>query len=430
MTATNQVNFTRDFSNPQLYNRAYLPLFKNKAEFLHLWGSAGSGKSRFIAQKEIVKSYLNQRRNRKTLVIRKVGVTLKDSVYSELKKVIYNWKLQADFEILKSPLSITNKLSGVQILFIGLDDVEKVKSISGVDRIWIEEATELTAKNELDQLRLRLRGFQDVQITLSYNPINEHHWLNTEIHHNRPNNHFFFHTTYKDNEKMLAADPHYADYIESLKETNPNYYRVYGLGLWGQLIEGLIYASYEIIDAFPQKEIADGQFIDDVQFYGLDFGFSDPTALVAQHIKDALPKKKLINKELLYKSGLDGIGLVKEFETLGIRKDVQIIADSARPEMIKSLTDAGYKVKGTEKFAGSVLSGINEVRKYDIQIVAGSKNMTKEINNYQKKQVQGIWQEEPAPNSICHTLDSLRYSLEATKHIESGFRQNFDFRVI
>lgn len=399
---------TFDFSDKRLYNSAYIPLFKNDAEFLHLYGSAGSGKSRFAAQKEIVKSFLPQRRDRKTLVVRKVAKTLKDSVYSELKSVIYGWKLDDCFDILKSPLQITNNFTGVTFLFIGLDDVEKVKSISGVDRIWIEEATELSTQNELDQLRLRLRGFDKVQITLSYNPIDEHHWLNTELHEQKPKGHDFFHSTYRDNEQLLAKDPNYAKFIESTKDTNPNYYRVYGLGLWGSVVEGLIYRDFVTDAEFPQ---VNGE--DDVQFYGLDFGFSDPTALVAQHVADASPKKRLITKEVLYETGLDGPNLVRRFNELKVRKDRTIVADSARPEMIKTLKDAGYRVRPSEKFAGSVLSGINNVRKFQIEICAGSKNLTKEMRNYQKNRLaDGTWVEEPAKNQIEHACDALRYGAE------------------
>jgi phage terminase large subunit len=408
---------TFDFSDKRLYNSAFIPLFKNEAEFLHLWGSAGSGKSRFEAQREIVESFEYQRKNRKTLIVRKVFNTLKDSAYTELKTVIYDWKLEDCFDILKSPLQITNKLTGVVFLFIGLDDVEKVKSISGVDRIWIEEATELTQQSELDQLRLRLRGFDKVQITLSYNPIDEHHWLNKEIHENKPQGHDFFHSTYRDNEQLLAKDPNYAKFIESTKDTNPNYYRVYGLGLWGQVVEGLIYPQSQTGVAFPQVEVdVNGvtTMIDDIHHYGLDFGFSDPTALVAQHIQDALPKKNLITKEIIYEPGLDGPALVAKFNDLKVRKDLLIIADNARPEMILSLTNAGYKVRACEKFAGSVLSGINRVRKYNIQIASNSKNLVKEVHNYQKNQVQGIWQEEPAKNQVDHGMDAMRYAEEAT----------------
>lgn len=400
---------TFNFSNERLYNRAYIPLFQNNAEFLHLYGSAGSGKSRFAAQKEIVKSFRAERRDRKTLVVRKVAKTLKDSVYSELKTIIYSWKLDDCFDILKSPLQITNKLTGVTFLFIGLDDVEKVKSIAGVDRIWIEEATELTQQSELDQLRLRLRGFDQVQITLSYNPIDEHHWINTELHEQRPPGHFFFHSTYRDNEQLLAKDPNYAKFIESTKDTNPNYYRVYGLGLWGQVVEGLIYPESTTGVEFP----VDGNGSDDIQFYGLDFGFSDPTALVACHIVDALPKRRLINKEILYEPGLDGPNLVRRFNELNIRKDRTITADSARPEMITTLRNAGYRVVACEKFAGSVLSGINEVRKYDLCIAANSKNLVKEVHNYQKQQLAtGQWIEEPAKNQVEHGMDAIRYGLQ------------------
>jgi phage terminase large subunit len=426
MTAVNNIKKIKcDFSDVNLYNRVYIPLFENKSEFIHLFGSAGSGKSRFEAQKEIVLSFDWNRRSRKTLVVRYVATTLKDSVYAELKTVIYEWNLREHFEILKSPLQITNLLTGVVFIFIGLDDIEKVKSISGVDRIWVEEATELKRRSELDQLRLRLRGFEQVQITLSYNPIDEHHWLNKEIHELRPEGHFILKTTYRDNEKLLALDPNYAKSIESLEHTNPNYYRVYGLGLWGVVVEGLIYETYEIIDDFPKDESGN----DDIQFYGLDFGYSDPTALVAMHVEDASPKKKLITKEILYKSGLDGVGLVAEFDKLKIRKDVWIIADGARPEMIATLKAAGYKVKAAEKGAGSVLTGINRVRKYRICIVAGSKNGIKEIQNYQKKEVNGIWFEEPAPNQVEHYWDAVRYGEQAVGVQTSGFSE-IDFKIL
>lgn len=395
-----------DFTSPRLYNAAYVSLFKNTARFLHLFGSAGSGKSAFAFQKEIVRSYRAARRNRKTMVVRQTYNTLKDSCYSDLKTVIADWELDDDFAILKSPLSITNNRSGVEFIFRGLDDVEKIKSVKGVDRIIIEEATEMRSINDLDQLSLRLRGFDEVQITLMYNPTDEHHWLNTEIHQNRPADHFIKKTTYLDNRFL---DEPYKKYLESLIDRNPNYYRVYVLGLWGRIVEGLIYPEFDIVDEFPKG--ADGR--DDIDSYGIDFGYSNPTALIAQKVVDDFPKKRLANKQLLYKPGLDAPALIREFETLNIRKDVLIIADSARPEMIKSLADAGYKIQACEKFAGSVLSGINEIRKYRLQIVAGSKDLIKEAQNYQKSGSNGVWFEEPAKNQINHLLDSIRYSAES-----------------
>jgi phage terminase large subunit len=402
MTGAAQVR-TFDFSNPELYNSAYIPLFKNKSEFLHLFGSAGSGKSRFAAQKEIVKSFIPHRKGRKTLVIRKVAKTLKDSVYSELKSVIYNWKLDDCFEMLKSPLQLTNKLTGVEFLFIGLDDVEKVKSISGVDRIWIEEATELDSINELHQLRLRLRGFEDVQITLSYNPINVHHWLNTEIHERPHGGHDIFKSTYRDNERLLAIDPHYADSIERLKHTNPNYYKVYGLGEWGQDAEGLVYPEYSQVDDMPG----------DPQFYGLDFGHNDPTALVACFVRDALPKKEFFVKELLYRSHLNANELIAEFKSLAVSTRMPIICDSARPEMIDSLKKAGYNARPCTKYKGSVLDGINRVKTFTIRPVIGGKNLFREIQNYSWLEKDGKYMDDEPKDAINHLMDAMRYGSEA-----------------
>lgn len=388
---------TFDFSNPKLYNEAYLPLFHNKTRFLHLFGSAGSGKSVFGGQKEIVLSFREERKNRKTLVVRKVFNTLKNSVFSQLKSQIYEWDLQDCFDFTSSPLSITNKLTNVTFIFVGLDDVEKIKSIQGVDRIYIEEATELAAQNELDQLSLRLRGFPEVQITLAYNPINVHHWLSTEIHQKAAVGHFIFKSTYKDNRFLDAA---YIEFLDSMKESNPNYYKVYGLGEWGQNQEGLIYPDYQTVPEMPR-----------VQGYGLDFGFNDPCALTACCIEDVpnIPRKSLYIQELLYKTKLTSDALVTELGNLQIKKNLPIIADNARPEMIADLRRAGYNVRASVKGKGSVNAGITRVKKHDLKIVAGGKNIFKELDNYSWRNKNGVWLDEPEDAGVDHLLDAARY---------------------
>lgn len=386
-----------DFSNRDLFNYCYIPLLYNKTRFLHLFGSAGSGKSVFGGQKEIIFSFREERRMRKTLVVRKVYATLKNSVFSQLKSAIYEWNLQDCFDITVSPLSITNKLTGVQFIFVGLDDVEKIKSVQGVDRILIEEATELSGANELDQLSLRLRGYSEVQITLMYNPINAHHWINTEIHQKGALGHFIFKSTYKDNRFLDAA---YKEFLDSLKESNPNYYKVYGLGEWGQNQEGLIYPDYSTISELPR-----------VQGYGLDFGFNDPCALVAGCLLDepGQKKKSLVLQELLYKTKLTSGTLIIELNDLGVKKNVPIIADNARPEMIKDLQNAGYNVRASVKGKGSVVAGINRVKNYRLKIVAGSKNLYKELDNYSWTNKNGIWIDEPEDAGVDHLLDGARY---------------------
>jgi phage terminase large subunit len=392
------------------FNSSYIPLLENKAEFLHLCGGAGSGKSRFEAQKEILLSY---RPRRKTLVVRKVFNTLKDSCYSELKTVIYEWGKEADFEILKNPLSITNKVSGTEFLFRGFDDPEKIKSVTGVDRVWYEEATESANKDEIDQLRLRLRGFDEVQITLSYNPINVFHYLNTEYHEKGDPRHYVHKSTYKDNEKLLASDPTYGPYIESTKETNPAYYKVYGLGEWGQNTEGLVYPEYKQSDEVPE-----------VQFYGLDFGHNDPTALVACAVQDALPKKEFFVKELLYRSHLDSDELIAEMKALEVNRYKPIICDSARPEMISALVKAGFNAKSCTKYKGSVLDGINRVKTFTIRPVVGGKNLFRELQNYSWLEKDGRFRDDEPKDAINHLMDAMRYASE-TQNITEWRQSDF-----
>lgn len=382
------------------FNSTYIPLLNHSAEFLHFCGGAGSGKSRFVAQKEILKSY--ERKDRKTLVVRKVFNTLKDSCYSELKTVIYKWGIEKDFTILKNPLSIVNNRTNVEFLFRGFDDPEKIKSVTGVDRVWYEEATESDSKDELTQLRLRLRGFDQVQITLSYNPINVFHYLNTEYHEKVDPRHYIHRSTYKDNEKLLALDPTYGPYIESTKITNPAYYKVYGLGEWGQNLEGLVYPEYKQSDKMPEP-----------QFYGLDFGFNDPNALVECAVVDALPKKELFVNERLYRSNMDSGDLIAEFNSQGISKRIPMICDSARPEMIESLKKAGYNAKPCTKYKGSVLDGINRVKTFTIRPVAGSKNLFRELQNYSWLEKDGKYRDDEPKDAINHLMDAMRYGTES-----------------
>lgn len=397
MTATaTTYNFDR-----RSFNSAYIPLLHNKSEFLHLCGGAGSGKSRFEAQKEIALSYMRTRR--KTLVVRKVFNTLKDSCYSELKSVIYDWGLEDDFEMLRNPLSVKNRLTEVEFLFRGFDDPEKIKSVTGVDRVWYEEATESDSKDELDQLRLRLRGFQDVQITLSYNPINVFHYLNTEYHEKGDPRHYIHRSTYRDNEKLLAVNPEYGEYIESTKTTNPAYYKVYGLGEWGQNLEGLVYPDYTTVTEMP-----------DVQFYGLDFGFNDPTALTAHAVADNFTshKKDFFWKELIYESHLTSEMLITRMNQLNVSKRLPIICDSARPEMIADIRKAGFNAKACEKYKGSVLDGINRVKTFNIKIQAGSKNLFREIQNYAWLEKDGTFRDDEPKDAINHLMDAGRYASE------------------
>lgn len=392
-----------DFSNRGLYNPVYIQTFKRREPFLHYFGSAGSGKSVFVAQKEVVLSFQSWRKNRKTLVARRYYNTLGQSCYAELKNVIYGWKLDDCFKFNRSPYSILNTVTDVEFIFVGLDDVEKVKSIQGIDRGWLEEATEVKAISDLNVLRDRLRGFSFTQLTLTYNPTDAEHWLNKEIHIPAAKGHFIFKTTYKDNLRLLAIDPDYATRLEAYKDTNPNHYRVYAQGLWGKRLEGLVYPDYEEAAEMPCTPKA----------YGLDLGWNDPLALCKVALVDEIgrDRKQLYVEQMIYASKMDVPSFLNEIKRQRVSKKIPIIYDPAQPGPLyaDALRSAGYWVIPAEKAIGSVKAGIQNVKTYDIRPVAGGKNLFAELNGHSWKNKNGAWLDEPQ-DGLDHLLDGMRYA--------------------
>lgn len=223
-----------DFTDlPSLTNSKFYPLYTNKTRYMVLMGGGGSGKSVFAAQK-IVFRILTEKKHR-FLVLRKVAKTLRESVFMEIKNVIYRWGLESLFKIPKGASSelYIRCINGNEILFAGLDDVEKLKSISGITSEWIEEASELTPE-DFRQLDIRLRGrtANYKQMMITFNPIDIQHWLKAEFFDRKKPNATVLHSTYKDNRFL---DDEAIQVLEGFKETDPYFYQVYALGEWGVL---------------------------------------------------------------------------------------------------------------------------------------------------------------------------------------------------
>ena len=216
-------------SKAQEFNDAYIPYLKNQKRYEIYYGGAGSGKSHFVAQKIIYRTL--KERGHRYLIVRKVARTNRHSTYDLLRSVISGWKLNPLFKIDKTELDITLQVRGIsenQILFTGLDDVEKLKSIAGITDIWIEEASEITPEDfmQLD-LRLRTQSNYPNQIILSFNPVSEYSWLKKRFFDQHVENASILKTTYKDN-RFLGDD--YKQVIEGLKDQDPTYYQIYALG--------------------------------------------------------------------------------------------------------------------------------------------------------------------------------------------------------
>lgn len=216
----------------KVFNESYLQYLDNTDRYLVLYGGAGSGKSYFIAERYIYKLLKSPLCN--LLVVRAVGKSNRDSTFALFKQVLSKWNLSKYFKYNESDLRIKCLLNGNEVIFKGLDDTEKLKSITyakGVlTDIWIEETSEIDEQS-FKQLDIRLRGKgTKKQMVISFNPIDVNHWLKKMFFDNTGDNVTINHSTYKDNRFL---DDDYRKLLESYKDTDPYYYDVYCLGRWG-----------------------------------------------------------------------------------------------------------------------------------------------------------------------------------------------------
>ena len=379
-------------------NEVYQQSLYDDKRWLILYGGAGSGKSHFAAQKVLIRIMSNDKH--KIVVTRKVAKTLRISVFALMLSIISSWGLASHFQTNKTDMTITFKPNGNQVLCIGLDDPEKIKSIAGITSFWHEEPTELT-EEDLNQLDLRLRGETDSykQHILTFNPIKRSHWLKKKLFDSDIEKPSRLKTTYKDNRFI---DAEYKERIELLKETNSALYEVYGLGNWGDM-KGLIYKP-ALFDAWP------GSF--DETIYGLDFGYNNPSALLEINLKDVDRRKAVGDiyvRELLYRQHLTSSELAAAINALKIKGD--IYCDSASPEQIKELKNNGLKARAAKKGQGSVLAGIKRVQNLTIHSLEANTNFNKEMECYSwKLNKEGAALDEPVKFDD-HAMDAMRYPL-------------------
>lgn len=211
----------------------FMPLYADTHRYLVLKGGAGSGKSIFAGRKllERVTSECGHR----FLVVRKVSRTLRQSCYSQLVgQLAENYphlRAGVDYTLSRSDLTIRFAHTGSEIIFTGIDDPEKLKSIYRITGIWIEEASELD-EADFDQLDIRLRDETPYykQIILSFNPVSATHWLKRRFFDREDERARVCETTYLDNPRLSEEA---VRTLLSFRETNPYYYEVYALGHWG-----------------------------------------------------------------------------------------------------------------------------------------------------------------------------------------------------
>lgn len=388
---------------------AFVPMFKDTQRYHVIWGGGGSGKSHMVARKKLYRLLKESHVKHNFLIIRKVDRTIKRSVFTLIRNVISIWGLTEDFDINLTDKTIVYKPTGSQIMFSGLDDVEKLKSIEGVTSIWIEEATELS-QEDFEQLDLRLRGNfgADKQIVLTFNPISEQHWIKKVFFDDPIDGVFALHTTYLDNSFI---DDEYKMVMENKKKTNPRYYNIYALGNWGTA-EGLVFNNA------TQRLIREDEIKGLECVQGLDFGYTnDPTAFHQSYVDEK--SKRIYVYDGFYEKGMTNAEIADSIKTMRAHKH-KTTADSSEPKSIDYIKGKGVRVEGAAKGKDSVNAGIDFLLEFEIIVNSHLVEFMTEFNNY----TWALDKDGKATNKPCddfnHFIDSLRYSVEHISH-PSGF---------
>lgn len=405
MAQTIQLNL-----HPSYFNEVYIPYLLNEERFTVFYGGGGSGKSHFAVQKMIIKALIYP--NRRILVVRKVQNTIRDSIFELFKQILSEMGLLQFCEYTTTYLEI-NLPNGSQFIFKGLDDPEKIKSITGIDDILIEEATEL-ALDDFAQLNLRLRSQADnQQIVLMFNPVSKTNWVYDYFFVQEQEDTVVTHTTYKDN-KFLPDD--YVKSLEGYKETNPIYYKVYALGEFATLGKTVFQQAtaserndYSIQEFDVHELVQDNP--DLISTVGLDFGFTaDPTTVISSLIDESNKIVYVFDEE--YEKGLMNDQIAELLLSKGMKRE-DIFADNAEPKSIEEIKSRGLRhIQGGKKGADSIRSGIQFMKQFHFIVHPSCKNLIQEFMdyNYVKDKATGHYTNDVQGEDHC--LDALRYSMQ------------------
>ena len=394
---------------PQIVGKGYATYWNYKGRYRVVKGGRGSKKSTTTALWIIYNMMKYPLAN--TLIIRRVFNTHKDSTYTQLKwasnilKVSHLWKFS------KSPLEATYIPTGQKILFRGLDDPMSITSIT-VEHghlcwCWFEEAFQIMNEDDFNKVDMSIRGelpkgyFK--QITLSFNPWSEKHWLKKRFFDVKDEDVLAITTNYTCNEFLGEDDK---KLFEKMKINNPRRYNIEGLGNWG-IAEGLVYNNFEELD-FNVENIKKRPNVKSA--FGLDFGYTnDPTAFIASLID--LDNMEIFIFDEHYQKAMSNKDIANMIKYKGYSKE-RIIGDSSQPKSVDDIKRQGiYRLKGARKGKDSILNGIQYIQDFKIYVHPKCENTLIELSNYVWDTKEGNVINKPI-DDYNHLMDALRYSLE------------------
>ena len=363
-------------------NIVYKHLVNSNKKIIVEQGGTRSGKTYNILL-FIIFHYCTNNYNKIITICRKTFPSLRATVLRDFLQILNQHHLYLEDNHNKS--NSEYNLFGNLIEFTSLDQSQKIRGRKR-DLLFINEGNELF----IDDWRQLIFRTQE-RIILDFNPSDEYHWIYDEVLTREDCD--FFKTTYLDNpflEDVIKLE------IERLKETDDQYWQIYGLGERATSINTIF--KYVEVNKIPE----DAKFIS----YGADAGFTnDPSTLVSVYIKDY----NLYIKEHLYRTMMTTLDLHKTFQETNIQRN-PIYFDSAEPRLIAELRRMGWNIFPSLKGRDSVNAGIDLLKRYKIHITSDSANAIQEFRNYK-------WQEDRSGKTINkpiqkfdHCIDAIRYA--------------------
>jgi len=378
-------------------------------DYTHYWlrGGRGSTKSSFISVEIILQ--MMKHPNVNGVAFRKVGNTTRNSIFEQLLWAIQQLGVNAYWKKTFSPLELTYLPTGQKILFRGLDEENKGKSIKcsngyfGI--VWFEELAEFNGPSEIDTtLRSLLRGGPEYWVFYSYNPPKSRDsWVNQDALVDMPDR--IVHTSsYLDVPREWLGEQFFLE-AEKLKQKNETLYKHVYLGE----VTGTGGAVFDNVEALPMTAEQIGQF--DHRYFGLDFGFAvDPLAFVAMHY-DAKHEDLYIFDEI-YQQKLTN----RNAAELINRKypAVRVLGDSAEPKSIYEMREYGTNVNGARKGPDSVRFGINWLQSRAHIYIDQNRcpNAWREFSGYEYERNRDGQFINAFPDKNNHAIDAVRYGLQ------------------
>lgn len=342
-------------------------------------GSSSASKTFSILQKLILQAQ-DSKESKLVSIVTDTHPNITKGAYRDFLSIIS----EDNIEHTKTKVPLEIHINNWTFEFFGLDDETKARG-GRRDILFINEANRIKWETAR-QLIMRTRE----TAYIDYNPDAEF-WAH-ERYKGKPDTSFEI-VTYKDNE---ACPQSAIDEIESYIITDPEWYKVYGLGLVGNLYAGKVFRNWDTLDEFPNIDY----------WYGLDFGFSnDPTAIV----KVAKENNSIFVEEILYQTELTNSDIAKALKQKGYKGET-IICDSAEPKSIQELKLLGINAIPADKKPGSIMEGIDYLKRHNVLLTRNSSNILTEYKHYKwQKDRDGNFMNKPV-DMFNHAIDALRYA--------------------